>query len=84
MLLVLVLLEHFVLEPFGRFRTLCVDVCSPEVGDGVFDDEEDRDSKGPDQPIGGPGNVVLDSFALTVLWLLDVIRCSAESVNQAC
>jgi hypothetical protein len=82
-LLVFVLLEHLVLKPLGGFRALCVDVCGPEVSDGVFDDEEDGNGEGPDQPVCRPGNVVFNSFALTILWLLDVVWCSAESVNQA-
>jgi hypothetical protein len=82
-LLVLVLLKHLVLEPLGGFGALGVDVCGPKVGDGVFDDEEGRDGHGPDEPVRRPGNVVLDSFALAVLWLLNVVGCSAESVDQA-
>lgn len=83
MLLILVLLKHLVLEPLGGFRALCVHVGGPEMGDGVFDDEEDGDSEGPDEPVGRPGNVVLDGLALAVLWLFDVVRCGAESVDQA-
>lgn len=83
MLLILVLFKHLVLKPLGSFRALCVHVCSPEMGDGVFDDEEDGNSEGPDEPVGRPGNIVFDGIALAVLWLFDVVRGGAESVDQA-
>lgn len=52
MLLVLLFLEHGVLDPLGGLRALRINVGRPEVCDGVFDDEEGGDGEGPDEPVG--------------------------------
>jgi len=80
--LILALLKHHVLEPLCGPGALRINVGRPEVGDCVFDDEEERNRNGPDQPVCRPGNPVLNSLALTVLWLFDVVWRGAESVDQ--
>ena len=82
-LLILVLLEHGLLDPLRRPGALRVYVRGPEMRDGVFDNEERRNGERPDEPVGAAGDPVLDGFAFAVGRLLDVIRRGGPSVNEA-
>lgn len=82
-LLILVLFKHGLLDPLRRPRALRVDVRSPEMRDGVFDNEEHGDGERPDEPVGAAGNPVLDGFSFAVGRLLDVVGRGGPSVNEA-
>ena len=51
-LLVLFLFEHGVFEPLCGFGAVRVDICGPEMRNGVFDDEECGNRERPDEPVG--------------------------------
>jgi hypothetical protein len=83
MLLILVLLEHGILEPLRRPCALRINMCDPEMRNRVLDNKERRDRKRPDEPTRRPRDVVLDSLALALRRrLLDPVRLCAEPVYQ--
>jgi hypothetical protein len=84
-LLILVLLEHGILEPLRRPRALRINMGDPEMRNRVLDDEERRDRKRPDEPTRRPRDVMLDSLALALRRrLLDPVWLCAEPVYQSC
>ena len=82
-LLILILFKHGFLDPLRRPGALRIDVRSPEMRDGVFDDEENGDSKRPDEPVGAAGNPVLDGLSFAVGRLLNVVGRGGPSVDKA-